>query len=131
MNNSFFKTTLTEEWPGLIFTHYPWAATDSLKDWLTWADPCRGIGLGDKRWRISFLARCPIPRLKAVESLMMTHHFPTSVLTRRNLHESNDLSHSQKELYQELVVGSASDLLVVRLGKSLEEIHSQWNLVPG
>ena len=42
-----------------------------------------------------------------------------------NLLGSSDLSRSRKELYQELVVGSASDPLVELLGWSMEEIRSQ------
>ena len=49
----------------------------------------------------------------------------------RKLPRSSDLSRSPKELYRELVVGSASDPLVERLGWSLEEIRSKWNWVPG
>ena len=40
---------------------------------------------------------------------------------------SNDLSQSWKELYQELVVGTTSDLLMERLNWSVEKIHSQWD----
>ena len=49
----------------------------------------------------------------------------------RKLSRSNDLSQSRKDLYRELVVGSASDPLVKRLSWSLEEIRSQWNWAPG
>ena len=42
-----------------------------------------------------------------------------------NFSGSSDLFRSRKELYQELVVGSASDPLVERLGWSLEEVRSQ------
>ena len=45
----------------------------------------------------------------------------------RNLPRSSDLSWTRKELYRGLVVGSASDPLVERLGWSAEEIRSQWN----
>ena len=45
----------------------------------------------------------------------------------RNLPQSSDLSRSRKELYRELVAGSASDPLVERLGLSAEGIRSLWN----
>ena len=48
-----------------------------------------------------------------------------------NLPGSNELSWSQKELYWELVVGSASDPLMDRLGWSMKEVYSHWNWVPG
>ena len=43
----------------------------------------------------------------------------------------SDLSRLRKELYRELVVGSASDTLVKRLSWSLGEIRSQRNWAPG
>ena len=49
----------------------------------------------------------------------------------RNLPRSSDLSRPHKELYRGLVVGSASDPLVKRLGWSVEDVCSQWNWVPG
>ena len=49
----------------------------------------------------------------------------------RNLPRSSDLSRSRKELYRGLVVGSASDPLVKRLGWSVEEVRSHWNWAPG
>ena len=49
----------------------------------------------------------------------------------RNLPWSSDLSWTHKELYRGLVVGSALDPKVEWLGWSAEEIHSQWNWVPG
>ena len=45
----------------------------------------------------------------------------------RNLLGSCDLSRSRKELYRELVVGSASDPLSERRGWTAEEIRSLWN----
>ena len=45
----------------------------------------------------------------------------------RKLPESSNLSQPRKELYRELVVGSTSDTLVVRLDWSLGEIRSQLN----
>ena len=41
-----------------------------------------------------------------------------------NLYGSSDLSRPQKELYQVLVVGSASDHLVDRFGWLMEEVRS-------
>ena len=49
----------------------------------------------------------------------------------RNLPDSSDLSQSRKELYQGLVVGTASDLLEERLHWLLDEIRSPWNWAPG
>ena len=49
----------------------------------------------------------------------------------RNLHGSSDLSRPRKELYRELVVGSASDPLSERRGWTAEEIRSHWNWTPG
>ena len=49
----------------------------------------------------------------------------------RNLPGSSDLFKSRKELYRDLVVGSASDPLVDRLGWSMEKVHSHWNRALG
>ena len=49
----------------------------------------------------------------------------------RNLHGSSDLSWPQKELYRELVLGSASDPLSKRHGWTAEEIRYQWKWAPG
>ena len=49
----------------------------------------------------------------------------------RNLLGSSDLSWPRKELYRELVVGSASDALSERHGWTAEEIRSPWNWAPG
>ena len=51
--------------------------------------------------------------------------------TLRNLVRSSDLSRPRKELYRELVVGSASDPLRGRHGWTTEEIRSHWNWAPG
>ena len=48
-----------------------------------------------------------------------------------NLPGSSDLSWSRKELYWELVVGSALNHLMERLSWSLEEFRYQWNWAPG
>ena len=48
----------------------------------------------------------------------------------RNLVWFSDLSRPRKEMYRELVAGSASDPLVERLGWSLGKIRSQWNWIP-
>ena len=47
----------------------------------------------------------------------------------RNLPRFSNLSRHRKELYRELVVCSASDPLLVRLGWSLEETRFQWRQV--
>ena len=44
---------------------------------------------------------------------------------------SSDLSQPRKELYREIVVGSASDPLSERHGWTAEEIRSHWNWAPG
>ena len=49
----------------------------------------------------------------------------------RNLPGSSDLSRPRKELYRELVVGSASDPLSERHGWTAEEIRSHWNWASG
>ena len=49
----------------------------------------------------------------------------------RNLLGSSDLSWPRKELYRELVVGSASDPLSEQHGWTAEEIRSHWNWAPG
>ena len=49
----------------------------------------------------------------------------------RNLLGSSDLSRPRKELYRELVVGSASDPLSEWRGWTAEEIRSHWNWAPG
>ena len=49
----------------------------------------------------------------------------------RKLPRSSDLSWTRKELYRGLVVGSASDPLIGRLGWSAEEARSHWNWAPG
>ena len=49
----------------------------------------------------------------------------------RNLLGSSDLSQPRKELYRELVVGSALDPLSEWRGWTVEEIHSHWNWAPG
>ena len=49
----------------------------------------------------------------------------------RNLLGSSDLSRPRKELYRELVLGSASDPLSERRGWTTEEIRSHWNWAPG
>ena len=49
----------------------------------------------------------------------------------RNLSRSSDLSRPWKELYWELVVGSASDPLSERRGWTVKEVCSHWNWAPG
>ena len=49
----------------------------------------------------------------------------------QKLPRSSDLSWTRKELYRGLVVGSASDPLMVRLGRSSSEACSHWNWAPG
>ena len=49
----------------------------------------------------------------------------------RNLLWCSDLSWPRKELYRELLVGSASDPLSERPSWTAEEIRSHWNWAPG
>ena len=49
----------------------------------------------------------------------------------RNLLGCSDLSRPREELYQELLIGSASDPLSERRGWMAEEIRSHWNWAPG
>ena len=48
-----------------------------------------------------------------------------------NLPGSSDLSQSQKELYRQHLVGSASHPFVDQLGWSMGEVRSHWNWAPG
>ena len=49
----------------------------------------------------------------------------------RNLPGSSDLSQPRKELYRDIVVGSAFDPLCERHGWTAEDIFSHWNWAPG
>ena len=51
------------------------------------------------------------------------------MLALHNLSGSSGLSRPRKELYRELVVGSASDLLIERCGWTVE-VRSHWNWAP-
>ena len=82
--------------------------------------------VGDKRLEMPFLAWSPAPKPKVVVSLGWKHRKAS-----RNLPGSRELSWSRKELFRELVVGSASDPFVTRLGWLLREVCSQWNWAPG
>ena len=99
------------------------------------------------RWKISFLGSIPDDRdgvgTECEEGLSNPKaescrrprseapFFAESHKAFHNLQWSSDLRGSRKELYHELVVGTASDLLGERLGWSLDEIRPQWNRVPG
>ena len=71
---------------------------------------------GDAVWRLK--ASRPFLRLKAD---LFVREYRTAL---RNLLGSSDLSRPRKELYRELVVGSASDPLSERRGWTAEEIRS-------
>ena len=80
----------------------------------------------------------PFPRLKSVPDAEGRRKLRSEApfvrecrKALRNLPVSSDLSRSRKELYRELVVDSASDSLVDRLGWLMEEVRSHWNWVPG
>ena len=89
---------------------------------------------GDSVWRRK--ASRTFPRLKSDpkaegrrRSLGETLFVRECRKALRNLLGSSDLSRPRKELYRELVVGSASDPLSERGGWT--EIHSHWNWAPG
>ena len=103
----------------------------SLKDLHTWAGPWQGTV-----WRRK--ASRTFPRLKSDpkaegrrKPLGETLFVRECRKTLRNLLGSSDLSRPRKELYRELVVGSASDPLSERRGWTAEEICSHWNWAPG
>ena len=91
---------------------------------------------GDAAWRLK--ASRTFPRLKSdpkaegrrrpLGETLFVRECRTAL---RNLLGSSDLSRPRKELYRELVVGSASDPLSERRGWTTEEIRSHWNLAPG
>ena len=91
---------------------------------------------GDAVWRLK--ASRTFPRLKSdrkaedqrkpLGEALFVHECRTVL---RNLLGSSDLSQPRKELYRELVVGSASDFLSERRGWTVEEIHPHWNWAPG
>ena len=91
---------------------------------------------GDSVWRRK--ASRTFPRLKSDpkaegrrKSLGETLFVRECRKALRNLLGSSDLSRPRKELYRELVVGSASDPLSERRGWTAEEIRSHWNWAPG
>ena len=91
---------------------------------------------GDAVWRLK--ASRTFPRLKSDPKaedrrrlLGETLFVRECRMALRNLLGSSDLSRPRKELYRELVVGSASDPLSERRGWTMEEIHSHWNWAPG
>ena len=63
-------------------------------------------------------------RRKLIEETPFVHERRAAL---RNFPGSSDLSRPRKELYRELVVGSASDPLSERYGWTAEEIRSHWN----
>ena len=91
---------------------------------------------GDAVWRLK--ASRTFPRLKSdpkaegrrrpLGETLFVRECRTAL---RNLLGSSDLSRPRKELYRELVVGSASDPLSERHGWTTEEIRSHWNWAPG
>ena len=91
---------------------------------------------GDVEWRQK--ASRTFPRLKSdpkadgrrkpIGEALFVRECRTAL---RNLLGSSDLSQPRKELYRELVVGSASDPLNERRGWTAKEIHCHWNWAPG
>ena len=91
---------------------------------------------GDAVWRLK--ASRTFPRLKSdpkaegrrrpLGETLFVRECQTAL---RNLLGYSDLSRPRKELYRELVVGSASDPLSERRGWTTEEIRSHWNWAPG
>ena len=66
-------------------------------------------------------------RRKPLGEALFVHECRTAL---RNLLGSSDLSRPRKELYRELVVGSASDPLSEWRGWTVDEIRSHWNWAP-
>ena len=91
---------------------------------------------GDAVWRLKASRTFPRPisdpkaegRCRPLGETLFVHECRTAL---RNLLGSSDLSRPRKELYRELVVGSASDPLSERRGWTTEEIRSHWNWAPG
>ena len=110
---------------------------DLESHWLAERLACLGRALtGDAVWRLK--ASRTFPRLKSdpkaegrrrpLGETLFVRECRTAL---RNLLGSSDLSRPRKELYRELVVGSASDPLSERHGWTTEEIRSHWNWAPG
>ena len=121
VDSSASNVRATGVWVCLI-----WRATGLLKDLHTWADPWQGTQCGDKRCVRLFLASSEGRRKSKGEALFV-HEFWTAL---RNLLVSSDLSRPLRELYRELVVGSATDPLSERRGWMAKEIRSHWNRAP-
>ena len=68
------------------------------------------------------------PKVKPLGKALFVRECRTAL---RNFLGSSDLSQPRKELYRELVVGSASDPLSEQHGWTAEEIRSHWNWAPG
>ena len=85
---------------------------------------------GDAVWRLK--ARRTFPKAEGRRRPLGETLFLRECRTAlRHLLGSSDLSRPRKELYRELVVGSASDPLSERRGWTTEEIRSHWNWAPG
>ena len=106
---------------------------DLESHWLTERLAYLGRSLtGDAVWRQTF------PRLKSDPKAIGQRKTLSEALflrecrkVLRNLLGPSDLSRPRKELYRELVGGSASDPLSKRRGWTAEEIRSHWNWAPG
>ena len=57
-----------------------WRTTGSLKDWLTWADPCRRTQYGGERRARLFLAFSRTPRLKVDVSRRAKHRLSSNTV---------------------------------------------------
>ena len=120
------QRTRTGVWLCLI-----WRATGLLKDLHTWADPRRGTQCGDER-RVGLFLASADPRAEGRRKLKGEVLFIRECcMALRNLSVSSDLLQPPKELYRELVVSSASDLLSEWHGWIAEEVHSHWNWALG
>ena len=124
IDRSVSNVRTTGVWVCLI-----WRATGLLKDLHT----CWSL-TGDAVWRRK--ASRTFPRLKSdpkaegrCKTLGETFFVCECRTALRNLPGSSDLSRPWKELYRELVVGSASDPLSERWGWTAE-IRSHWNWAP-
>ena len=107
-------------------------ATGLLKDLHIWAESWRGTQYGDNRWVGHFLASSQTQWLKVDVGLWAKHCLSASAERPFVTFLGPVTFHGLgRELYRELVVGSASDRLSEQHGWTAEEIHSYWNWASG
>ena len=85
-----------------------WRTIGLLKDWLTWVNPCQRTWCWDERQAIPFLTSSQTPKQMFDASLRPKHWLSMNAIILFATFLCHVLSWNQKELYQELVVGSAS-----------------------